>query len=285
MGRAVESSRREKDRLFYDPLAMSLLPPTYQAIVRVLGTPILGPALLAARERQMPGIMGNLLCRTRFIDDTLQDALARGFEQVVILGAGLDSRAYRISGMHEVRIFELDHPATQAWKRARIEEVHGVATAHVTFVPIDFESQTIKEVMAATDFRAADRTLLIWEGVTQYIGAEAVDATFRYIAEAIVPGGEIVFTYVDRGLLDGPARTKRVDRLLSQLERQGEPWSFGILPVELPEYLTSRGLSLIEDVGALDYRSRYLEPLNRELDVFEGERVARAEPTSGGEML
>jgi len=279
VGRAIESYRAEKDRLFEDCFAMGFLPVKYRAIVRLLQVPVLGAALLAMRERQVPGIMGNLLCRTRFIDDTFRDTVARGFEQVVILGAGFDSRAYRIPGTSRIRVFEVDHPATQDLKRERIERMHNELASHVTFVPIDFERQELGEVIAAAGFRTGAKTFFIWEGVTQYIAAEAVDSTFRYVSHAGALGSRIVFTYIHRGLIDGSVRMEGAQKLISELERQGEPWGFGIDPAELSQYLAARGLKLVEDVGARDYRTRYLDPIGRAMDIFEGERVAVAEVT------
>jgi methyltransferase (TIGR00027 family) len=267
------------DRLFEDRFAMEFLPLMYRVIVRLLRIPVLGAALLAKRERQIPGIMGNLLCRTRFIDDTFREAVAKGFEQVAILGAGFDSRAYRIPGTSRIRVFEVDHPATQAWKRERIERMHNELASHVTFVPIDFEQQELGEAMTAAGFRTSAKTFFIWEGVTQYIAAEAVDSTFRYVSHAAAPGSRIVFTYIHRGLIDGSVRMEGAQKLLSELQRQGEPWVFGIDPAELSQYLTEHGLKLVEDVAAADYRTRYLDPIGRAMDIFEGERVAVAEIT------
>lgn len=282
-GRAIELYRPESDRLFEDRFAMEFLPLMYRAIVRLLQVPVLGTALLAKRERQLPGIMGNLVCRTRFIDDTFRDALAKGFEQIAILGAGFDSRAYRIPGTNRIRVFEVDHPATQAFKRHRIKRMHNELPSHVTFVPLDFERQELGQAMEASDFRTDAKTFIIWEGVTQYISEETVDATFRYISHTVSPGSRIVFTYIHRGLIDGSVRLQVPRKLLLELELQGEPWCFGIDPAELSQYLTARGLKLVEDVGAVDYRMRYLEPTGRRMDIFEGERVAVAEITGGEE--
>jgi len=275
-GRAIESHRPDNDRLFEDRFAMTFLPRLHRVIVRILLLPIIGPALLAMRERQIPGIRGNLLCRTRFIDDTFRDELTRACEQIVILGAGFDSRAYRFPAADRVHVFELDHPATQAWKRERIKRTRGELPSHVTFVPIDFEQQELGETLAAAGFRTGRKTFVLWEGVTQYIGVEAVDATFRFVSRAVAPGSKIVFTYVHKGLIDGSANMQGAKKLLAELERQGEPWRFGINPRELSQYLAAYGLELIEDVGAMDYRTRYLDPAGRRMAVFEGERVAVA---------
>ncbi len=132
-GRAIESYRPESDRLFEDRFAMGFLPFMHRAIVRLLQVPVLGKVLLAKRERQIPGIMGNLICRTRFIDDTFRDAGAQGFEQAAILGAGFDSRAYRITGSNGTRVFEVDHPVTQSLKQDRIKRMHRELLSYVSF--------------------------------------------------------------------------------------------------------------------------------------------------------
>ena len=274
-GRAIESCR-DDDRLFDDPYALGLLPRSHRTMVRLLRLPVLGPALLAMRERQIPGIMGNLWCRTRFIDDTFREAMAAGFRQVVILGAGLDTRAYRLVDTHDVTVFEVDHPSTQAWKREQIEHLDPTHRSHVRFVPVDLDRDDLRAAMSAAGFCTGIRTLFIWEGVTQYLTEKAVGATLRFVSTAVPPGSRLVFTYIDRGILDDSAARPISDALRSELERHGEPWKFGIRPDDLGDFLDARGFELVEDVGADDYRSRYLEPLGREMDLFEGERVAVA---------
>jgi methyltransferase (TIGR00027 family) len=146
----------------------------------------------------------------------------------------------------------------------------------VTFVPIDFNRQDLDAALAAAAFRTGLRTFFIWEGVTQYISAEAVDATLQYVVGSAAVGSALVFTYIDRGVIDGSDRFEGSQRLMSALERQGEPWVFGIDPYEITAYLAARGLSLGQDTGGLGYRRRYLDPLGRHMDVFEGERVVLA---------
>jgi methyltransferase (TIGR00027 family) len=277
IGRALENLRPERDRLFDDALAFDFLPRLHRAIVRLLGTPWIGAWLLAMRERQVPGIMGNLVCRTRFIDDQYRAAVAGGVGQIVILGAGLDSRAFRLPSRPETQVFELDHPATQAWKRNRLDRLTLGPQLPPKLVPIDFNRQDLGTTLIEGGYQTDSRTLFIWEGVTQYIQEEAVDATLRFVATSSPPGSRLVFTYVDRALINGSRGGEKIQRLLAQLQRQGEPWVFGIHPTEVPGFLTARGLVLVEDVGAADYRHRYLEPIGRTMNLFDGERVAAAE--------
>jgi methyltransferase (TIGR00027 family) len=129
--------------------------------------------------------------------------------------------------------------------------------------------------LAEAGFRTGTKTFFIWEGVTQYITSEAVDATFQYLSRAAA-GSKIVFTYIDRGIIEGSVRPPGTEEIISETQRCGEPWIFGIDPSELPQYLAARGFTLIEDVGASEYRVRYLEPLGRKMNIFEGERTVLA---------
>ncbi len=272
--RALESYRPKEDRLFEDRLARGFVG---LGILGLLRSPGIGAGILRMRERQFPGARGGLLCRTRFIDDLVTDALAESFDQVVILGAGADTRAYRVPGIERTRVLEVDHPGTQRWKKVRLMRMLGRLPAHVVFVPIDFDRQELDAAMATADFRDGARTFFIWEGVTQYITAEAVDATFRYISHASAAGSRIVFTYIHRGIIDGSAIFEGVQKLMSKLQRLGEPWIFGLEPTELAQYLAERGLEVVEHVGASDYRERYLNPLGRHMNIFEGERAVLAQ--------
>jgi methyltransferase (TIGR00027 family) len=275
--RAIETYRSKRDRLFEDPLAHGFLEkPAWRVILKLFRFSIFRNALLKTRERQFPGVIGGLLCRTRFIDDTLSHAIASGVDQVVILGAGFDSRAYRIPGIDHTQVFEVDHPATQAWKQVRLKKMLGVLPPHVRFVAIDFNQQTLSNGLVAENFRKDARTFFIWEGVTQYITPEAVDATFRAVSQFSAIGSEIVFTYIHRGVLDGSLNFQGIQRAIAMARRQDEPWIFGFEPAKIDQYMITRGLTIVDHVGASEYTERYLKPLGRHMAVFQVERVVLA---------
>jgi len=123
--RVIELYYPEDKRLFTDPFALKLLPFSWQLLFRFLYLPGLREVIVSLRERRMPGSLGAILCRTRYIDDVLKRSLEAGIDQLVILGAGFDSRAYRIAGVDQVRVFEIDLPRTCELKQARIEKVLG----------------------------------------------------------------------------------------------------------------------------------------------------------------
>jgi len=262
--RARESHRSATSRLFEDELASVFLDRRLRWALRLSRLPLVGGIVpWSLIDGHWTGSRGTVVVRTRYIDDTLTAALATGVEQVVILGAGFDSRAYRIPGIGRTRVFEVDHPMTQAAKRTAVARQLGALPAHVTFVPIDFSTHTLDAVLPAAGFCPSVPTFFICEGVTHYLSAGDVDTLLRYVARSAPAGSEMVFTYIHRALLDGTTTFAGAGKTLATVRRSGEPYTFGFDPAELPDYLAARGLRLLEDVGASAYRERYLEPIGR----------------------
>jgi len=177
--------------------------------------------------------------------------------QVLILGAGFDTRAYRLAPMRETHVFEVDHPATQAAKRRALGGHAGQPPAGVTFVPVVFGADDPARELAAAGFGPGASTLVLWEGVTNYLGPEAVDATFRFLAAALGPGSPLLFTYVDRGMLDGTADFAGAATTMRAVRRVGEPFTFGLDPGEVPGYLAGRDLALEWDTPVSAAAARF----------------------------
>jgi methyltransferase (TIGR00027 family) len=216
-----------------------------------------------------------LLCRSRFIDDALAVALQHGAEQVVSFGAGFDTRAFRIPGIEVTQYYELDLPEPQRYKQRRLEKYFGAVPGHVTFIPIDFDRQDIAGEMAGAGFRQGIRSFFIWEGVTQYITASAVDATLAVVRRS-APGSRIAFTYIHAGIIDGSSRSEMDQRIMARVARRGMPWVFGLDPEKIGDWLEDRGFRLVDRADAAAYRARYVTPVDRELAIYEGERMALA---------
>lgn len=276
--RAVESSRPAGERLFHDPLAATFLSPALRCALLPCSLAAGRAAVVGIIERRWGGPLGSAVCRTRYIDDALGAALD-AVGQVVVLGAGFDVRALRLPAIARTRVFEVDHPATQAVKRARLARVIANMPLHLTFVPVDFARDRVEDALARAGFTPSVPSAFVWEGVTNYLTAEAVDATIRAVVRASAPGSLLVFTYVHRGLIDGSVPFEGAQAGSQTVRRLGEPYTFCFVPAELPSYVAARGLALLEDVGAAEYRARYLRPAGREMKLWEFYRAAIARVT------
>jgi methyltransferase (TIGR00027 family) len=216
-----------------------------QALARAGANPAARAGLV--RMPQVANWVGYMQVRTRLFDDELVSFLAAGGRQIVILGAGYDCRAARFADrLAGARVFEVDHPATQARKRAVLAEAG--ATPRVDYVAWHFERRPLAELppaLAALGLDLARPTLTIWEGVTMYLSPEAIDAT---IAAARALGGDgtrLVFNYLTRDVLERPRGLRRVATAI--VARVGEPFTFGWHPPELPAFMTARGWRVTSD--------------------------------------
>ena len=197
-----------------------------------------------------------VLVRQRYAEDELATAVEGGVGQYVMLGAGLDSFAYRRLDLATIlRIFEVDHPATQQWKRARLRELHVYLPSNLTFIPLDFEQHTLADALPAGSHRRELPTFFSWLGVTHYLTDEAVFTTLRYVA-SLAPGSEIVFQYfLPEALFDDENR-----RLLALWKARrasvGEPVLSQFEPTTLATRMQELGFTQIWDVGpeAVDVR-------------------------------
>ncbi len=281
--RAMENQRRGEKRLFADPLARNLLTPSYRALFGVSAIPGMQSLFMSQSEKPLPGVVGGLLGRTCYIDESLEDALAGGITQVVILGAGLDSRAYRIPGMEQARVFEVDQPAVVDYKRERLSQILGAVPANVTLIALNFDLQRLDSALYDAGFQPETPAFFIWEGVSQYLIASAVDATLRFVASCAA-GSRIVFTYVHRGVLD-PTSPLYNPEMLDRLKKLGEPWRFGLHPSQVGKYLDERGLRLVDQADAATYRQRYLQPRGRDMMIMDIEFTVLAESTGLPPMM
>jgi methyltransferase (TIGR00027 family) len=254
--RAQESAMPEHKRLFYDPFAVSFLSPRLRIASTLFRIPFVRSLLAHFMDARWPGARTSAIARTRVIDEWASSAVAAGTQQVLILGAGFDCRAWRLPAFRNLAVFEIDHPATSAEKQRLIGEL-GAPIGRVSFVPVDFERESLPEGLAKVGFRADKLTLVLWEGVTNYLTAEAIDTTLRWVA-TLAESSQLIFTYVDSDLINGSGRFKDAARARHAVTSVGEPWTFGFRPEELPEYLKERGLQLIKDMSANEYRARVM---------------------------
>jgi methyltransferase (TIGR00027 family) len=270
--RLIEQYQPESRRLFTDPVAKEMV----GAVIRFLmWFASMRNFTVKQTDASTPGIFGAQICRTRYIDDAVEQALAQGIVQVVILGAGLDTRPYRLRGMEGVRAFEVDLPAVQKDKMKKVQSFLGKLPERVSFIPIDFDTQILEEVFAGTAFDPSRPAVFVWEGVTQYISEEAVRQTLAFTGKS-APGSVIVFTYVLKSIIEGRSGIPGMEKLTEVVAKNNAPWIFGLEPEKMQEFLKPFRLRLMAEVGNTDYQEMYLKPMGRKLVVSEGERIVQA---------
>jgi methyltransferase (TIGR00027 family) len=224
-------------------------------------------------DRELPGARAAGIARTKWIDDEVTRALET-CTQFVLLGAGFDTRAYRLPAAERVNAFELDYPETSLAKQATLRKAMGSLPKQVQFVSIDFNSQSLADVLSRSGFDERQPTCFVWEGVTNYLSPEAVDSVLRQIAQA-ARGSVLVLTYVHRRVLDDPAQFFGAERLLSRLDSIAEAWTFGLYPEEIESYLGARRLRLMRDLGVAEVWQCAGRP-GSEMHGYEFYRLASA---------
>ena len=243
--------------LFADALAVPLLGFTADELGR--------QARRDDRSRRMRAFIAG---RSRFAEERARAAVLAGVDQVVVLGAGLDTFAYRLDRAGQpVVAYEVDHPATQRWKREQLARAGVIPGERVRSVPVDLEREELLPALAGHGFDPARPAFVLWLGVLPYLTLAAVEATLRAVAS--VPGAQLVFDYGEpvgaRGGEDAEARLldqrgERADRVAAL----GEPWLTFLTPAELVVVLGRNGLRLLEDVDAAGWIRRTLGVPHRE---------------------
>ncbi len=259
--RAMESDKPADERVCYDPYAKYFVA-RWLALVAGFFMKI------GYAEKRGPGVEGYLVARTRYIDDYLQACLDDGIEQLVILGAGFDSRAYRFPSLPgHVRVFEVDHPATQRAKLVRLEKIFGAVPSHVTYVPIDFERAALGEQLRACGYDERLKTLFIWEGVTMYLTPEAVDSTLDFVARHSGAGSSIIFDYVYAGVIRGTVKRGEMSSMQRHARWTGEAMRFGVEEGAITGLLTKRGFRRVENADHGVFKRLYFTGANAKRKV------------------
>jgi methyltransferase (TIGR00027 family) len=273
--RAIESSLPQKRRLFEDPYARRFLGPRLALVAALCRVPGVPDVVSRFIDHRWAGTRSSAVARTRLIDDAIRAAVVRGIEQLVILGAGFDSRPYRLDFLNDVTIFEVDHPSTFAKKQTILQRALPGLPRNVRFVATDFHEVELNLAMEAAGYSKAAPTFILWEGVTPYLTEAAVDATLRWCAEA-GSGSELLFTYVHRDVVDAPEAFAGTRTLFATLKAAGEEWKSGIEPSKLADFLSDRGLCLHQDIGSAQYRAKYWPKVSPVMRGYEFYRIARA---------
>lgn len=235
--RAYESSKNQDERICYDPLAVHFINPKMWEVL------VEHPEMAADTEAGINSIVS----RVKYFDDFLEKSLKEGLEQLIILGAGFDTRAYRINGLEDVEVFEVDHPDTQHFKVQKIKEIFGSIPENVIYVPIDFETEKIGENLLKKGYNSSLKTLFIMEGFIYYIKPEAVADTLSFIVKNSGKGSAVIFDY----LLDTEVEEGNKQRPGANI------FKFGIKEDGLKEFLSQFGFSKIWGSTTADLKELY----------------------------
>ena len=259
---AVRAAHLLYDRplLFEDPLAIQLTSATWRVICenRLLHWLVMKKILGALRP-----LHGQILARSRYAEDQLDKAISAGVRQYVLIGAGLDSFALRRQDViSSLKVYELDHPATQAGKRKRLTQLRIPMPANLEFVPVDLERETIAEALARSSHSSTSPAFFSWLGTTPYLTRDAVLSSLRSIARYATPGSELVFDYrVSEELLSASASKTR-EKVRKFTARRGEPLKSTFDPCTLREEVSRLGFEVAEHLSPEEQWTRYFAKRN-----------------------
>jgi methyltransferase (TIGR00027 family) len=270
---AVEQYEEPDRRLVEDDLAYAFLPARLRAVVATTRLSPVRHLMIGATDKAGPGLWANLASRKRFIDEKLDESLT-DIDAVIILGAGLDTRPYRLAHRTDIPVFEVDLPVNVKRKAATVRRVLGGVPRSVHLVPVDFERDDLATVLADHGHRREYRTFVIWEGVTQYLTEDAVRATFEYLRSA-AQGSRLVFTYIRRDFIEGK-NLYGATSLYRRMRKRQQLWHFGLLPDEVSGFIAEYGWQLVENAGPDYIVEHYIQPTGRNLTASQIEWTAFA---------
>src|SRR5215469_17075195 len=231
--------------ILYDPFAMKILREDEKDVLQFTNA-------------QPLASIGRLFtaARSRIAEDALSRAVERGIRQIVILGAGLDTFAFRSPhGGRQIRIYEVDHPATQAWKHERLAEAQVALPAWLTLVPVDFERDDLEEMLVGAGFQQSSPAFFTWLGVVPYLTQEAIGSTLEYLAS--IQKSEVVFDYMEQPQAFSEEMRELVTKRTEQLEKTDERWASRFEPAGIAAILRSHGFCDIEGINFQEITSRF----------------------------
>ncbi|MCA1452384.1 SAM-dependent methyltransferase [Bradyrhizobium sp. BRP22] len=270
---AIEQWFPSHRRILTDDLALSILPFGARAFVHAMRPFPIRDWMVRVTERTFPGLWSGIMCRKRFIDDAVV-AASPEIDAIVNLGAGFDTRAYRLQSLAAIPVWEVDQPANIRSKQDGIRRRFGGVPPHVTLVPIDFDHEALEPALSSCGYAPTMRTFFIWEAVTQYLSETGIRSTLEFLATA-APGSRLAFTYVQKDFIDGRNLYDQ-PRLYERYVKQ-KIWLFGIDPRDVASFLEPYGWRVTAHAGCDDLAERFVKPTGRQLLSSPLERIACAE--------
>ena len=275
--RAIETEQPANKRIFTDKYAINFLDKGLKITTKISGLPIMCSLIPKIIHNKARGALSSGIARTKFIDDLLLYTIQNGIGQVVILGAGFDTRAHRLDFLKEIPVIEIDHPDTSNFKTKKLKQT-GQLKENIRYLQLDFNKENLNDFVQQNKIDFTVPTTIIWEGVTNYLTQESIDKTFEFISR-FSKNSFIIFTYIHKQVFDNETTFEGTEKLFKNLKRNEEVWTFGFLPSELKKYLQRFGMTLLDDKGAAEYREKYIPERKGLLNGYEFYRVAFAKLT------
>jgi len=253
--RAAELQFPDDQRVCNDPYAIYFVS---EDVKKAFKKPLRSLLIRLWVNWMFPGVHNGVTSRVRYMDDCVARCLEKGMEQMVIIGAGYDTRAYRFNGLAEkVKVFELDHPATQKVKKEKIKEIFSSPPGHVTHIPIHLDKDQISGKLLENGYNRSQKTLFIMEGLLMYLPPPYVDTILNFIKTTSGPGSWITFDYLPPSMIDGTIKVKEGKNMIKGVKKWGEPFRFGLKHEDSKSFLSSRGFCNIHTVNAPDLKTSY----------------------------
>lgn len=257
--RLQESQKPEGERICYDPYAIHFADPGI--LEWLANNPEKAKAMQEQGERLFPGLQNSNIARVRFFDDFVKNSLDKGLEQLVILGAGYDTRAYRIEGLKKIKTFEVDRPETQAFKIEKIRKIFSSLPDHVVYTPADLATNDFGKKLLEMGYSRSLKTLFLMEGLLMYLSPETVDEILSFIVRNSSRGCCILFDYyLESETDDIYERGKRL--MKASEENAGDRPLYLFKKGTIEAFLTKRGFSNIHNVTSQDYKKAYFHGVN-----------------------
>lgn len=279
MNKALGMLYPKEQRIYNDPFTEKILSGFSKYFIKLLHIPFIHRSITNFYEKKFPGMLGYLFCRFRYYDDVVKECLQKNEIDIIVnMGAGMDCRPHYIKGIEKLHYYEIDHPTVIEKKKQKIKKVLGKLPEFITYIGVDFDSQSIEEALQKAGYNLNSKTLFIWESVSGYLTKEANDAIFSFVSKA-ASGSKFVFSYVTLDFMNGKNLNHKTMELLYKriIVNQELKLQHGFEQSKIEEYLQKFSISTIEHIGAKEFKERYIQPINIDLDVVEVERLVLAE--------
>lgn len=272
---AIEQSFPKSERVINDDLAPLLFTGLNRFWIWLSKLAFVRNGFVKMTEKYMTGGWSSFLVRKRYIDERLVETIQKeNIKSIVNLGAGFDTRLFRLPEVQNMKCWEVDQPENIKAKRSAIEKALGSFPGHVQQVSINFIEQDITSRLKENGYQSEEKTFFIWEAVSQYVDESSIQKMFEFFSHA-PSGSYLTFTYVPIDFIKG--ENLYGQEFLFKKTVKGNIWHFGFDPKEIGPQLDKYGWNLIEDLGYEELNNRYVKPTGRKLGVMEVERVVFAE--------